>query len=183
MTGEAAWSFLADGMSVDELHTRSYELADIPATAPAFLDPAIGGEAGLPPFDEDELRAFVTEQLPPLVVSGALVPFVIEDATGNLGGGSLQNFNPFRETIEVGYYLVPAARGRGAASRVVTAVAVELFARGIARLEALIRPENAASIRVVERVGFTREGRLRSALRHNEARSDALMYSLLPADL
>ena len=160
-----------------------WAVADIPVSAPAFLDPAVGGEAGLPPFDEDQLRAFTEEQLPGMVADGSLVPFVIEDETGTLGGGSLQRYNRFRDTIEIGYWLFPAARGRGVGSTIVRALAEQLFAGGIARVEALIRPENTASVRLAERAGFTNEGRLRSALPHDGARTDALLYAVLPDDL
>ena len=46
------------------------------AQAASFRDPAIGGEAGLAPFDEHELRAFVTERLPALLADGS---FLAED--------------------------------------------------------------------------------------------------------
>jgi RimJ/RimL family protein N-acetyltransferase len=177
------WAFLAAGVTVDGVRARSWAVSDIPASAPAFRDAAIGGEAGLPPFDEEELRSFTEERLPSMVADGSLVPFVIEDGTGILGGGSLQGYNPFRDTIEIGYWLFPAARGRGVGSRIVGAVAERLFAGGIARVVALIRPENTASIRLAERAGFVNEGRLRSALNHGERRADALVYGLLPEDL
>jgi RimJ/RimL family protein N-acetyltransferase len=179
----APWTFLTGGVTVDGVRARSWEISDIPASAPAFVDPAIGGEAGLPHFDEEELRAFTKERLPQLVSDGSLVPFVIDDETGILGGGSLQQYNVFRDTIEIGYWLFPAARGKGVACKIVRAVAEQLFAGGIARIEALIRPDNVASVRVAERVGFTNEGHLRSALRHSGARADALLYALLPKDL
>ena len=38
------------------LVARAIEERDIPVVAPAFRDPGIGGENGMPPFDEDELR-------------------------------------------------------------------------------------------------------------------------------
>ena len=38
--------------------------ADVDAIAPAFRDPAVGGEAGLPPWDAEMLRMVLREQLP-----------------------------------------------------------------------------------------------------------------------
>jgi RimJ/RimL family protein N-acetyltransferase len=35
---------------------------------------------------------------------------------------------------------------------------------------------------VLERAGFTREGVLRSLLRHKGGRADAILYSLLPGE-
>lgn len=53
----------------------------------------------------------------------------------------------------------------------------------VARVEAFAEPWNVASQRVLERVGFTRKGLLRSYLCFPERRGDALIYSLLPDDL
>ena len=39
-------------------------LDDVAAIAPAFLDPDVGGEAGLPPLTEPELRARVAPTVP-----------------------------------------------------------------------------------------------------------------------
>jgi RimJ/RimL family protein N-acetyltransferase len=54
---------------------------------------------------------------------------------------------------------------------------------GLARVEALVESDNRASQRVLESVGFRREGHLRSYLVLNTRRADALIYSLLPSDL
>jgi RimJ/RimL family protein N-acetyltransferase len=84
----------------------------------------------------------------------------------------------------VGYWLLAKARGRGAAT-----VAVELIARwafdalGVQRLELTTAPDNVASQRVAERVGFTREGLLRGLVPTDNERRDNVLFSLLPADL
>jgi RimJ/RimL family protein N-acetyltransferase len=87
-------------------------------------------------------------------------------------------------SVEIGYWLIPRARGRGLGSR-----AVGLLARWavteapLARVEALVVPDNIASQRVLEKAGFRREGHLRSYLVFERRRADALIYSLLPSDL
>ena len=48
----------------DELLLRAPTDADIDVVAPAFRDPDVGGEAGLPPVDADTLRVMLREQLP-----------------------------------------------------------------------------------------------------------------------
>jgi RimJ/RimL family protein N-acetyltransferase len=103
-------------------------------------------------------------------------------------GEALGNINLlFRRqplTAEIGYWLIPRVRGRGLGSRAVT-----LFARwavtgaGLARVEALVLPDNMASQRVLEKAGFRREGHLRSYLVFDQQRTNALIYSLLPSDL
>jgi ribosomal-protein-alanine N-acetyltransferase len=87
-------------------------------------------------------------------------------------------------TVEIGYWLVERARGRRLASHAVALLARwALTDAGLARVEALVVPDNTASQRVLESVGFRREGHLRSYLVFNTRRADAFIYSLVPSDL
>lgn len=174
--------FPRDGLEVGELLLRSPTVADVPSIAPAFLDDSVGGEAGLPRLTESELRTFMAEQLAELQTSGRLFPLMIVDGDTIVGGASLNNYEPFRDRVEVGYWLFPHGRGRGIATRVTRALAEYAFQVGILRVEAVVRPENDPSIRVLERAGFTREGLLRSLLRHGDGRADAILFSLLAGE-
>ena len=173
---------LPDRFEIDEqLIARLLEERDVPTIAPAFRDPEIGGENGMPPFDEDGLRSVLRERLPEMRARGLLVPYVIEKTIDGelLGGVTVRHFDPMRHTIEVGYWLFADARGRGVATRAARAVAREAFASGLWRVEAHVRVGNDASDRVLERAGFTREGVKRRYLRHGGGRVDASIYSLL----
>ncbi|MGH3549095.1 MAG: GNAT family N-acetyltransferase [Pseudonocardiaceae bacterium] len=50
---------------------------------------------------------------------------------------------------------------------------------GLHRISAAIGPDNAASIAIVNRLGFIQEGRLRDHVFTNEAWRDSILYSLL----
>ncbi|HYQ11423.1 MAG TPA: GNAT family protein [Gaiellaceae bacterium] len=169
--------FEIDGPLIARLVTE----ADVPTIAPAFRDPDIGGENGMPPFDEPALLTIFRERMPELRAQGLLVPYVIEDTADGtvLGGITLRHFDPMRHVIEVGYWLFADARGRGIATRAVRAVTREAFASGLWRVEACVRVGNDASDRVLERAGFSREGLKRRYLRHGGARVDATIYSRL----
>ena len=84
---------------------------------------------------------------------------------------------------EIGYMIVPAARGRGIAPR-----AVELLTRwafdelGLIRLELRIDVENAASERVAERSGYRRDGVLRNVHVKDGLRCDLGVWSRLSQD-
>ena len=160
---------------------RRVQERDVSIVSPAFRDPDIGGENGMPPFDEDALRTALRERIPEMSARGVLVPYVIEDTAGGslLGGVTLRHFDPMRGVIEVGYWLFAHARGRGLATRAVRAAAREAFASGLWRVEAHVRVGNEASERVLERAGFTREGVKRRFLRHGGERVDATLFSLL----
>ena len=86
---------------------------------------------------------------------------------------------------DVGYWLLPEARGRGRAPRALALAARWALSQpGIARLQLWTSPENVASQRVAERSGFQREGVLRSyAEVEGRGRVDAVFFSLLPSDL
>ena len=155
--------------------------ADIDVIAPAFRDADVGGEAGLPPVDADQLRLMLHAQLPALRERGLLAPYVIEDTASGaiLGGANLSRFDPLRDTVELGYWLFREARGRGVATRVVRALVEHAFANGILRVEAVVRIGNTPSERVLERVGFEREGVKRKLLRHEGVRVDATLFALV----
>lgn len=87
---------------------------------------------------------------------------------------------------EIGYILEPHGRGRGYATRTVRLLAHwVLDDLGIGRLQARTHPDNVASQRVLERVGFQREGIARAGnfLPVSGERTDAVMWSLLPGEI
>ena len=78
---------------------------------------------------------------------------------------------------ELGYLLLPEARGRGVMTRVVRLLTAHaLDDLGLARVQALVHPDNGPSIRVLERAGFAREGVLPA---HRGAGEDRLMYAVV----
>ena len=54
---------------------------------------------------------------------------------------------------------------------------------GIARIQAAVEPWNNPPQRVLEKLGFVREGLLRSYTSWHGERQDVLLYSLFPSDL
>jgi RimJ/RimL family protein N-acetyltransferase len=170
------------GLHIGELLLRPPTESDVPTIAPAFLDETVGGEAGLPPLGPAEIHAFMAKRLDHLREIGRLYPLVIEERATVVGGASLTNYDELRDRVELGYWLFAEGRGRGIATRVARALAMHAFDAGLLRVEAVVRPENTASIRVLQRAGFTREGLLRSLLRHGDGRADAYLYSLLPGE-
>ncbi len=174
--------FPGSGLQVGELLLRPPTSDDVPAIAPAFLDESVGGEAGLPKLTEPEIHAFIADRLEALREIGRLLPLVIVERDTIVGGASLTNYDTDRNRVELGYWLLPHGRGHGIATRVVRALATHAFYVGLQRVEAVVRPENTPSIRVLERAGFVREGLMRSLLRHGDGRADAILYSLLPGE-
>jgi RimJ/RimL family protein N-acetyltransferase len=174
--------FPREGLQVGELLLRPPAAGDVSTIAPAFLDDSVGGDAGLPRLTEREIHTFMKERLEGLRASGRLYPLIIVDGNTIVGGASLTNYDTFRDRVELGYWLHAEGRGRGIATRTARALALHAFNEGVMRVEAVVRPENIPSIRVLERAGFSREGLMRSLLRHGEGRADAILFSLLPGE-
>ena len=85
--------------------------------------------------------------------------------------------------MEIGYWLFVDARGRGVATRAVGALVEHALANGICRVEAHVRLGNEASERVLERLGFEREGIKRRHLRHRGVRVDATLFARVANDV
>lgn len=100
-----------------------------------------------------------------------------------LGTTTLHRINWTHRRAELGYALNRAHWGRGLASEAVSAVVTFAFERlGLHRLEADTDPRNAASIRVLERLGFVRDGLLKERYHVGGEVQDALLLGLLAPD-
>lgn len=81
---------------------------------------------------------------------------------------------------EVGYALSTPFQGRGVMRHGLEQLAAELFGHTpLERIEARCAIANVASQRVLEAVGFVREGRLRSYFKLDGGRVDNYLYALL----
>lgn len=96
-----------------------------------------------------------------------------------LGGLFVHSIDRRHRRCEVGFYLVPAARGRGLASEAVGLAVEELFAEGFERIEMTTTPDNAAVFRLAERLGFAYEGTLRERNLERGRRVDVAWFGLL----
>lgn len=115
---------------------------------------------------------------------GASLPFALR-VDGRLAG-QVTIDNVVRGALRagyLGYWIDQEAAGRGVASLAVALVCDHAFGPvGLHRLEAVIRPENLPSQRLVERLGFQREGLRRRYLDIDGDWRDHLAYALLAED-
>jgi len=131
------------------------------------------------PYTEGDAVAFVRGEVRPEEQSFAIT------LDGVVAGaiGLTVNSHEYRGTL--GYWVAARARGRGVCTR-----ALRLLSRWgleeleLQRLELMTDPDNVASQRVAENVGYRREGVLRAHLQHPDGRiRDSVMFSLLPGEL
>jgi ribosomal-protein-alanine N-acetyltransferase len=164
---------------------RPFEATDLDLVSEASGDPHIPPITTVPAvFSERESLRFIERQWDQARL-GQGYPFVIASAETGRGLGAiglmLRNFDDGRASV--GYWVVRSARGRGAATYALRAVAT--WALGdlqIPRLELFVEPWNTASIVTAERSGFRWEGLLRAWQRVGTERRDMFAYSRLPSD-
>ncbi|ACI99592.1 acetyltransferase, GNAT family [Rhodospirillum centenum SW] len=85
--------------------------------------------------------------------------------------------------VWLGYILAPEARGRGLATEAVAATLRYAFEEwDMHRIEANLDPRNDRSARLLERLGFCREGVRREDFLIGDRYHDTLIYGLLAAE-
>ncbi len=91
--------------------------------------------------------------------AGRIMPFVLTwrgDLVGQLTVGGI-TWGSLR-SAHIGYWVDREVAGRGITPTGVALASDHLFGIGLHRVEINIRPENTASLRVVEKLGFRSEG-------------------------
>jgi ribosomal-protein-alanine N-acetyltransferase len=111
--------------------------------------------------------------------------FLFDTESGALMGGlTLSNVRRRAAmSATLGYWMGVNFAGKGVMSRAVPALCRHAFAHfGLERIEAACLPDNHASIRVLEKAGFQREGFARAYLAIAGRRQDHLLFALLKSD-
>lgn len=112
--------------------------------------------------------------------TGARLAVVRAEDGQLLGQCSLFSWNPTYRSAEVGYCFDDAAWGRGYATEALGAVLQWAFdTLDLNRVQAALDTRNPASARVLEKLGFQREGTLLEDCIVNGEVSDSWVYGLL----
>jgi [ribosomal protein S5]-alanine N-acetyltransferase len=86
------------------------------------------------------------------------------------------------ERADIGYCLTRQAWGRGIATEAASVLLRHAFDIGVHRVQAGCHPENAASIRVLSKLGMRLEGRMRECIRVRGEWQDQLVFAVLRSD-
>lgn len=175
---------------------RPWRLSDAEAMVAAWADPEIRRWARygqlLPSVDAMEHWVGWNRER---WRAGERAAFAVESPSGVLAGSiTLRDFGRDAngeggDTAEVGYWIVPEARGRGIAPRALTAVSTWAFAPlergglGVRRVELVHSVGNAGSCRVAQKAGFRHEGTMRESFRYADgAWHDEHLHARLYSD-
>jgi len=131
------------------------------------------------PYTLDDARAWFDHVREP----GRDLHFAIEHAGAAVGGiGVTAGLDIARQTGRIGYWLGPDHWGRGIATCAVRALVDHVQAQRLfARLEAAVFAWNPASMRVLEKAGFEREGVLRKSVSKDGQLVDSVLYAVVLA--
>jgi len=147
---------------------------DAEALFPTMADAEVMRWWSNPPFTQvEDLRAHFAEAHPDW--RGWAVTWRDDDrAIGFVAAGQRRP-----GVSEIGYLFDRATWGQGVAREALGALLDQLFVERQRRVFADIDPDNAPSIGLVERLGFTIEGRLRAEWETHIGIRDTLIYGLL----
>jgi ribosomal-protein-alanine N-acetyltransferase len=171
---------LSDGT----VRMRPWTEDDLGCVREAATDPRIPAGTTVPAvFTAAAGRAFVARQGSRVAQGEGVSLAVADGATDEALGLAVLMLRPQLGVAGLGYWIVPRARGRGLATRAAALISRWALAdAGLARVEAWVEPENAASQAVLTAAGFQREGVLRAFLRYDDRRADAVVFSRIRGD-
>lgn len=161
---------------------RKWKLSDAKDLAIALSNRKVQDNLrdGLPyPYTEQDGKDYISDMLS----ANEDDTFAFAITADNKVVGSIGVFrqgNIHRQTAELGYYVAEEYWSRGIMTEAVTQICEYVFEKSnIIRIYAEPFAYNAASCRVLEKVGFQYEGTLRSNAVKNGKVIDMKMYSLL----
>jgi RimJ/RimL family protein N-acetyltransferase len=157
---------------------------DVDSLVSACSDPDIIRFTRVPtPYRRTDGEAFIRQSREGFARGDAFAFVIATASTDDLAGTILLGIHG-QGVGEVGYWVRKEDRGLGYASRATRLLAEwGIRALGLVRVELHAFPENVASQRVAEKVGFQREGLLRSYREIRNERRDMVVYSLIAADI
>jgi ribosomal-protein-alanine N-acetyltransferase len=136
------------------LRLRPYEPGDLDAMAEMFGDPDVTAYTFLGQRDREQTAAVLQDYMSFLAEHGYGMLAILDRATGAYLGEVGVFVSPMGP-LALRYALNKVAWGRGYAAEASAAVIDDCFDRlGLEKLLAGVKPENRASVRVMEKLGF-----------------------------
>jgi RimJ/RimL family protein N-acetyltransferase len=115
-----------------------------------------------------------------LQAKGSALQYVVAEKRTGIAIGTCLLFKFEDGQAEIGYVLGRAYWGHGYMREALSALIDSAFhAMSLRRLEAAVESQNAASTRLLRRLGFSREGVLRERWITNRGPTDAELFGLL----
>lgn len=165
-----------------ELHSGNCTLRslcedDNDLMARMFASPEVVRFSRINPLSDDEARAMLLDWLS---APDDAYWTVLDSNERKIGVIFLRNVNLAHRAAEVGYMLTRESWGKGFASTIVRMAVRHGFGNmGLCRIEAYVSTGNVASLRVLEKCGFVKEGRRRADAFKNGVFEDSYLLSCI----
>jgi RimJ/RimL family protein N-acetyltransferase len=172
-------------LTTPRLKLRWMNGADAEAHFAVHADPEVARYLSRPPWTElAQAREAIQQTLDQYASgTGLRLAVALRDGGQLIGNASLHHFVDDSRRCEIGYSFGRAHWGRGYAAEALEALLGYGFdTLGLNRVEADIDPDNAASGRVLEKLGFRREGYMPERWIVNGEPADTVFYGLLLRD-
>jgi [ribosomal protein S5]-alanine N-acetyltransferase len=171
---------VADAIDLGSCRLRRFRLEDAPSIALHANDREIWlnlRDRFPHPYTLDDAQSWIGG----LIGAGSVTDFAIEVDGEAIGAiGFVMGEDVHRRSAEVGYWLGRAFWGRGIASAAVRGLTDHAFDQfDLIRLYSGVFAWNLASTRVLEKAGYTMEGRLRDAVTKDGRTTDELLYAIV----
>lgn len=169
-------------LSGERFQVRELGDDDLPALLAIWGDPEVMRFMGRPPLAELADAALFLSDVRRGVRQGTLFEWGVAPLAGGpaIGTVALTGLDWQHRRGEIGFALAREHWGRGVMSEAVPLLLDHAFGElRLHRVEADVDPRNAASLRLLERLGFVREGLLRERYLVADEAQDAVFLGLL----
>lgn len=164
-------------LKTDRFTMRPFRDGDTAALLPTLSDPAQCLYLTRPEFgSHEELHGWLTDPAWPGMT------WIAEDTTGAVAGRFVAHTAHEEGVEEIGYIVCSERQGEGVASECTRALIAHRFESGARKLTAEVDTRNAASVRLLEKFGFTREAHLREHETTHIGLCDVYFYGLLRSE-
>jgi ribosomal-protein-alanine N-acetyltransferase len=147
------------GLETERLILDAWQVPDVQALRPIATDTEVMRYiTGGVPWTDDQIQTFVERQLKLYSERGLCRWKLVSKATGEMMGFCGVGFWRDNPDPEIGWWLARRYWGQGLATEAASAALRDAFERvRLDRIISIARPENTASLRVMDKLGLRRE--------------------------
>jgi len=169
-------------ITTPRLRLRWITPEDVPALFAIFGDPVVCRYWSRPTLPDVPAARELQREIERHFTDRSLFQWGIADRNTDrmVGTCTLASLSVTHRRAEIGYALARSVWGKGFVTEALPTLLKFAFETlGLHRIEADVDPRNAPSIRVLDRLGFQREGHLRERYLVSGELQDSLIYGLL----
>lgn len=172
-------------LHTQRLHLRRMAVSDSPRLFKLWSDPDVTKYMNITTFTHETQATEMIELLEELAHAGEAIRFSMIERNSNeiIGTCGFNSIDLDNAKVEIGYDIAKAYWGMGYAPESIKALIEYAFETlKINRIEAKVEPANVNSIKVLQKLHFTFEGKLRQYENSKGNFIDINIYSLLKTD-